>query len=193
MEHQSPKSHRKKTVKGDIDNSLALASNSKSIAELGGDIICRTDTSPARYILARKVPFFTQNVHTSSDHQPLQHHIWCLIKTERGEYRYELLSECQRNRKAGKFRYHDVDWGKGLHPHADQVWLATLRAKGKWSTSVYDVKATVRLRAKGHSTVILSAEGYGSDLLKRIRKDCNYVSNELVRLPSSMFKKARNG
>jgi len=192
MPNQPVEGREKDTVACDIDNSRAAARDQTSPVESGKDTICRTDTTPARYILARKVPFYTQNKH-SSPHQPLQHHTWCLIKTEKDQYKYELLSECQTNRKAGKFRYHDVDSGKGLHPHADLAWLIELRSKGQWSTSVYDVKAKVHLRERNHCTVLLSAKGYGRDVLKKVRRDFDYAPNELVRLSLSTFRKARNG
>jgi hypothetical protein len=192
MSSQPHKDHGNSITNRDIDNRYVLSNNQRFSLNSGRDPICQTNMTPARFILARKIPFYTQSVHDSSYRQ-LQHRIWCLIKTEKDEYRYELLSECQRNKKAGKVTYHDMDWGKGLHPSADQAWLHELRSKGAWSDNVYDVIAKVRLGRKNHYTVILSVKGEGKSILEKVRKDCNYVSDDLVRLSLSTFRRARNG
>lgn len=198
MSSLPPKYYGKNTVDFDIGNSKqssefpcshAFASGQKSPVKPGGDLICETDRVPGRYILARAVPFYTQNMQDFS-YRPLQHDIWCLVKTEEGKFEYDLLSKCQKQIKAGEFRYHDIDWGKGLHPSEDIAWLWMLKAEGQWSRNVYDVEALVILEEKNHVTVLLSAKGHGSKLLKEIRQKCHYASDEFIRLPLSIFTRS---
>ncbi|KAF2844037.1 hypothetical protein T440DRAFT_523803 [Plenodomus tracheiphilus IPT5] len=196
MSSKLPKGHANTAVNcstGDSKQSSVLvdsgasASSHQSTTTLHSGSINDMEQIPTRYILARAMPFYTRSGYDFS-YRPLQHDIWCLVRTEEGELEYELLSDCQKKMKSGKVRYDDIDWGKGVHPNEDSEWVLRLQSRGQWSQNVYDVKAAVLFEKKNHVTVFLSAKKDKGKLLDEIRKECNYASDEFVRVPLSSFK-----
>lgn len=149
-----------------------------------------TGSLPKRSILGRRMPFDARNGRDIS-HEPLQRRMWCLVETEKGQFEFELLSDCQKNTRTGCVRYDDKDWGEGINPEADQAWFRFSTRNG-WSKSFYKLKALVSLQDKRETTAILSAEGQESESNKNImRRMHGYLSGELIRVPVSMFPKRK--
>ncbi|KAH8621032.1 hypothetical protein IG631_24323 [Alternaria alternata] len=196
MSSKPPEGHAKNAVDcgtGDSKQSSVLVDSGASTSSqqltttLHSSPINVMEQIPTRYILARAMPFYARSGYDFSG-RPLQHDIWCLVRTEEGEFGYELLSDCQKKMKSGKVRYDDIDWGKGIHPNEDKEWVYRLQSRRQWSRNIYDVKAAVLLEEKNHVTVFLSAKENKGKLLDEIRKECNYASDEFVRVPLSSFK-----
>ena len=142
---------------------------------------------PKRYVLARKPHLrFGRRVFK----EPLQNYIWCLVldpATRR--YEFELLSTCQEKENAGQFVYDDVDRGKGIHPYADLEWMSRLWWRGRWSKEVYDIEQIICVEVGKwkESTVLLSPKAVEKELLNEIRREYDYVCDDLVRLSLSEF------
>lgn len=168
--------------------SHARSGNSASPPVLQGSPIPEAEEIQSRYILARAMPLYTRNGHDYF-YRSLQQDIWCLVKTENDTFDFELLSECQKKMKTGEAKYEDLDWGKGIHPSGDKAWVWAMKACGLWSETFYDVKTAVRLEKTTHFTALLSAKGPARELLRKIRKECHYTSDELVRVPLYMLPK----
>jgi len=149
-----------------------------------------TESLPKRSILGRRMPLDARNGRDIS-HEPLQHRIWCFVKTEKGQFEFELLSRCQTKMGAGGVRYEDKDWGKGINPKADQAWLRFSTRNG-WSGDFYKLEATACLEEKQEITAILSAKGRVSETDKKITRQMHgYLSDEFIRVPISMFPKRK--
>jgi hypothetical protein len=93
--------------------------------------------------------------------------------------------------KAGGARYEDLDWGRGTHPNVDKSWILLSTPDGRWAKNFYEVIDMVSLDQEDEITVLLSAKGDKSKLLKNeVRRLNDYPSDDFVRVPLSVFPKS---
>jgi hypothetical protein len=148
---------------------------------------------PSLHIIARLLTSSSHSRQAFAD-LPLRHNTLCIVLDPRTDKsRFELLCECQEKSKSGSVIYEDFDWGKGVHPEADKIWMEKLIRKGQWSSKIYNTHDVIS-RAVGerdYTTVFLRViDKEKETLLNKIRRKSGYWSDELVRVSFTNFLKA---